>query len=504
MKTGLFGVINIGASAFRMAVVEFKNGRPKELEYLIKPLRLGVDTFTQGFISLEHVKQAAEILKGFRNKLKEYKIREYRALCTSGVREARNKDFFVDYIKIHTGINLEILEPSEEVYIKYVSAKEDVRDFDAMEKRGVVFANIASGNVTLCITKGDKVLYSGTLPYGSLRLRQMFRHISHLKRYKAFDQYAENMISTVASTIRPPENIGYLIGGGSSINLMLRLFNPEGEYILKSDLSAFYKKVRSYSKQEIIDELGLREDEAAVLVPTLSTYLHLLRFTGSDKFLFSRVEFPVTLAKFYAGGLKDPHFASRVRATFVYLAEKYSADMGHARKVAKFSRKLFDELLEIHSLDKSDINILEAAALIHGVGGVIDPADLALNSYFIIKSLSIPGWRYKTMLLVACAVYQMNKSVAEKDISQLHDMSVRERLLINKLSCILRIADCLDAAKSDLIADFKVHIKHNVIHMEAFAVREPFVELMSFEKYKDMFEETFGIPIELSVKVTYE
>lgn len=504
MRTGIFGIINIGASAFRMSIVEFKNGEANELEYLIKPLRLGVDTFTQGFISLEHVQQAAEILQGFRTKLKEYKIREYRALCTSGVREARNKDFFIDYINIHTGINLEILEPAEEVYIKYVSARSDVRNFEAMEKRGVVFANIASGNVTLCITKGDKVLYSGTLPYGSLRLRQIFLHISPLKRYKAFDQHVDNMVRTVISTIRPEEKVSYLVGSGSSVNLMLRLFNPTGEHILKSDLEALYKRVRSYSKEEIIAELGLREDEAAVLVPTLSTYLHLLMFTGSDKFLFSRAEFPLTLAKFYSGNLKDPNFTSRVRATFLYLGERYSADMRHGKKVADFSCRLFKELQEIHSLDKTELRILEAAALIHGVGVVIDPSDLALNSYFIIKALSIPGWRYKTMLLVACAVYQMNRTVTERDISSFHDMSVKEKLLINKLACILRIADCLDAGKSSLINHFDVRITNDVVLIEAYAVKEPFVEHISFQRFKGVFEETFGIPIEMTSKVAYE
>ena len=129
MKTYLYGIINIGASAFRMSVSEVSNRGVKEIDYLIKPLRLGVDTFSQGYISLEHVKQATEILCGFRNKLVEYGIKEYKAVCTSGVREALNKDFFIDYVKIHAGIDIIILEPSEEVYIKYLAAKLSVANF---------------------------------------------------------------------------------------------------------------------------------------------------------------------------------------------------------------------------------------------------------------------------------------------------------------------------------------------------------------------------------------
>lgn len=504
MNNGLFGIINIGASAFRMVIVEFNQKGMRELEYLIKPLRLGVDTFSQGYISLEHVKQAAEILSNFNIKLKEYGVTQYRALCTSGVREAGNKDFFIDYIKVHTGIDLEVLEPSEEVYIKYASAKSAVADFDIMEKHGVVFANIASGNVTLSITKGVRVLYSGTLPYGSLRLKQMFVHVPFLKRYKAFDQYVDNMIKTVTATINPAERVSYLVGGGSSINLMLRLFKPKSNYILRKELIDLYKNVRTYSRQELIEELKLREDEAAVLIPTLSTYIHLLEFTKSDKFFFSRSNFPITLAEFYQGRLKDSGFKNRVKNTLIGFAEKYKSHIDHVKKTEKFALKLFTELKEIHSLTDDDYKILETAALLHEVGYFIDNTDVAQNSYFVIKSLAIPGWKQETMRLAACVVYRMNMKVADKDISAVASLTVTERLLINKLACILKTASSLDAGKHNLIRDFSVNIMDNVIIIDAFTDREPFVELSAFENQKRMFVETFGIPIDIRVRITYD
>lgn len=504
MKTGLFGIINIGASAFRMVIVEFQGSKMRELEYLIKPLRLGMDTFSHGYISLEHVKQSAEILSGFRKKLEEYRVDDYRALCTSGVREAGNKDFFIDYVKVHSGIELEVLEPSEEVYIKYASAKNVVADFDNMEKQGVIFANIASGNVTLSITKAGKVLYSGTLPYGSLRLRQMFVHVPFLKRYKAFDQYVQNMIRTVASTIDPKETVSYLVGGGSSINLMIRLFKPESNSISGKQLIDLYKKVCTYSRPELIEELKLREDEAAVLVPTLSTYIHLLEFTKSDKFLFSRSNFPTTLAEFYSGRLKDAGFNKRVKKTLLGFAEKYRSDIAHVKKTESFALKLFTELKEIHSLTENDYKILEAAAILHEVGYFIDATDAAQNSYFVIKSLAIPGWKQKTMYLAACTVYRMLMTAEDKDLSSFAALTVKERLLINKLACMLKTASALDAAKNDLITDFTVNIMSNMIIIEAHSAKEPFVELTAFENQKKIFMETFGIPIDIRIRITYD
>lgn len=503
MKTYLYGIINIGASAFRMSVSEVSSKGIKEIEYLIKPLRLGVDTFSQGYISLEHVKQATEILCGFRNKLVEYGIKEYKAVCTSGVREALNKDFFIDYVKIHAGIDIIILEPSEEVYIKYLAAKLSVANFDKMEKQGVVFANIASGNITLSVTKGDNILYSGALPYGSLRLRQMFRHIAPSKRHRAFDQYAENMVSTVAGTINNVK-VKNLVGSGSSINMMLRIFKPSDDFILRDDLEKLYSKIRAYTKQDIVEELSLRDDEAEVLVPTLCTYIHLLKYTGADRFHFSPVDFPSTLTHFYAGFLKDKNYQKRIKQTILSFGERFNINVAHAKRVSKFSKKLFNEFCDLHSLDKSKFDILETASLLYQVGGYIDPRNVTYNSYYIIKSINIPGWSSKDIQMTACVINSMDINKTNDEKKQSQTLSSEERLVVNKLACILRMAYALDGSKSGLIDDIDIIQNDNIILINAQVKKEPFVELFTFDKIKHTFEETFGIPIDIRTNMVYD
>ncbi len=503
MKTYLYGIINIGASAFRMAVSEVRKDGIHEIDYLIKPLRLGVDTFSQGFISLEHVKQAASILHGFRLKLEEYGIKQYMAVCTSGVREALNKDFFIDYIKIHAGIDIVILDPSEEVYIKYLSAKLFVANFDKMESQGVVFANIASGNVTLSVTKGDNILYSGALPYGSLRLRQMFRHIIPAKRHRAFDQYAENMVNTVAGTINNVK-IKHLVGSGSSINMMLRIFNPKDDFITKEELERIYNKIRSYTKQEIVEELKLREDEAEVLVPTLCTYIHLLKYTGADRFHFCPVDFPTTLTEFYTGHLVDKSYQKRLKTTILSFGERFNINTAHAKRVSKFAKKLFTAFHDLHSLSSNKFIILETASLLYQVGAYIDPKNVTDNSYYIIKSISIPGLNSNNIKLTANVIRCMNIEYSKQNINMDLGISAEDMLIINKLSCILRTAYALDGSKSGIIEDFDILEKDNIILINAKVRKEPFVELFTFDKIKGSFEETFGIPIDIRTTMIYD
>ena len=462
-----------------------------------------MDTFSQGYISLERVKQATEILKGFHNKLVEYGIKEYKAVCTSGVREALNKDFFIDYVKIHAGIDIIILEPSEEVYIKYLAAKFSVANFEKMEKQGVVFANIASGNVTLSVSKGDNVLYSGALPYGSLRLRQMFRHIAPSKRHRAFDQYAENMVSTVAGTINNTK-IKNLVGSGSSINMMLRIFKPNDDFILRDDLEKLYNRIRAYTKQDIVEELSLRDDEAEVLMPTLCTYIHLLKYTGADRFHFSPVDFPSTLTHFYTGMLKDKDYQKRIKQTILSFGERFNINTAHAKRVSKFAKKLFNEFMDLHSLDKSKFDILETAALLYQVGEYIDPRNVTYNSYYIIKSINIPGWSSKDIQLTACVINSMGINKTNDEKIEVANLSSIERLIVNKLACILRMAYALDAGKSSIIDDIEIIDNDNMILINAQVKKEPFIELFTFDKIKHTFEETFGIPIDIRTSMIYD
>jgi len=57
------------------------------------------------------------------------------------VRDAENRYFFIDRIKTKTGIELSIIEELEELYVKYVAIKHDIKNFDKIEKNGVFLMN---------------------------------------------------------------------------------------------------------------------------------------------------------------------------------------------------------------------------------------------------------------------------------------------------------------------------------------------------------------------------
>jgi exopolyphosphatase/guanosine-5'-triphosphate,3'-diphosphate pyrophosphatase len=505
MKNKHFAIINIGASAFRMIISEYVDGKSKALELLIKPLSLGRDTFTKGYITLENVYKATEILKNFKNKMEEYKInKNYRAVCTSGVREAQNRYFFIDYVRINAGIDLIVLEPSDEIYIKYVGIRNDLKEFANYEKKGLIFANISSGNVAVSVHKDNIMIYSAALPYGSLRLNEIFKYIPIINRYKAYEQYVANMFYTIKTALPNKFKFQYVVASGSSITLLIDILQPEKNIFKKKELINLYNNIKARDINDIVKNYSIRQTDAEILLPTLTTYINLLTFTENDRIYFSRTTFPTMLSSFYSGSIKDRELNKRLRKSFYYLGERYLFDRNHAKIVSRFALKIFDHLKHIHSLVLKDRFLLEISAVLHEIGYFINARNHEEHSFHIIKAVNFPGFSKEAITIVALVALLHRENPSKSYEYILSSLSVEQRLVVNKLVSILRLADALDANHTKLVRDIEVILVNDRLRLIARALKHPFLEEHSFKRKSKLFLETFGIKPELEVKIDYE
>src|ERR1700729_3728587 len=85
-------VIDIGTSSIRMAIAEIDSaGGVRTLETLSQAVDLGKDTFTKGSIEKATIEKCVEILKSYRQRLREYQISrddQIRVVATRAVRGA--------------------------------------------------------------------------------------------------------------------------------------------------------------------------------------------------------------------------------------------------------------------------------------------------------------------------------------------------------------------------------------------------------------------------------
>src|ERR1043165_4090277 len=110
----------MGASAVRLVVAEVGPGKPiRVIEEASRGVLLGRDTFSGGVIRPKTADATLDALNGFRRIVDAYGVQQVRAVATSAVREAQNRELFLDRIRGRSGINFEVINEAEESRLTY-------------------------------------------------------------------------------------------------------------------------------------------------------------------------------------------------------------------------------------------------------------------------------------------------------------------------------------------------------------------------------------------------
>src|SRR5215470_19661839 len=125
----------MGASAIRLMVAEAPPGKPiRILEEASRGVLLGKDTFTNGRLGAATIEATLKALEGFRRIMDGYGVVRYRAVATSAVREALNRDTFLDRVRLRTGLDVEIIDGSEENRLTYMAVRDRLRGQPALDQ----------------------------------------------------------------------------------------------------------------------------------------------------------------------------------------------------------------------------------------------------------------------------------------------------------------------------------------------------------------------------------
>ena len=101
-QTTKAAVIYLGSSALYMNIAEKETNKSfRVLEELEYPLNLGHDTFVGEKIQFEKVDEMCKTLINFKKLLNYYRVDKIKVIATTAIREAKNRDYILDQIKVN-------------------------------------------------------------------------------------------------------------------------------------------------------------------------------------------------------------------------------------------------------------------------------------------------------------------------------------------------------------------------------------------------------------------
>jgi exopolyphosphatase / guanosine-5'-triphosphate,3'-diphosphate pyrophosphatase len=117
--TGLLAAIDMGSNSFRLEIGQVRDGRYRRQLYLKETVRLGAGLDADGMLTEEAALRGLACLKRFRDSLAGLATAQVRAVATQTLREARNRNAFLERAQAALGQPIEVISGREEARLIY-------------------------------------------------------------------------------------------------------------------------------------------------------------------------------------------------------------------------------------------------------------------------------------------------------------------------------------------------------------------------------------------------
>jgi exopolyphosphatase/guanosine-5'-triphosphate,3'-diphosphate pyrophosphatase len=494
-------VIDVGASAVRLVIAELKAGaKPFVVEELSRGVLLGKDTFSSGRIGAETMEAALRALKGFRRLMDDYTVTRYRAVATSAVREASNADTFLDRVQVRSGLQIDIIDGSEESRLTYLAVRDRLRGHPAFGGGHTLLVEVGGGSADMTLLEGVEPKHSGVYALGSVRMRQGLGawHGSHERRVRVLNRHINNIIVDIHRDM-PLRSAQFMVALGHDVRFAAQelIDGPETRVreVPRDAFLEFCARAEKLDEDQLVAKYGLPPVDAETLVPALLVYRSLLLETSATGITVPDTSLRAGLLVDMAGAGGDSDladFSHQVLASAEALGEKYRFDAPHARAVARLATQLFDEFQVEHGLPKRDRLLLEVAGLLHDIGLFVGLRAHHKHGQYLIAASEIFGLSGDDRSLISNIARYHRRGLPQQSHLPYMALDRQDRVRVNKLAALLRLANALDAEQSQKVRSVKVSEEDGVWVLDVDGSGDLTMERLSAEARSDLFTDVFG------------
>lgn len=468
------GIVDMGSNAIRFLVAEASAGAIGVLESHRLPVRLGRDVFHTGQISDAALGEVVDVFRRFRATCERHGTSHIRAIATSAMRDARNRDLLVDRVRDASGIEIEVISGTQEAYLLKLAIETKV---DLRQGRSLL-VDVGGGSVELVIVEDGQVVSADSYRLGALRMLEALRaseggsetFVDLLHRHlKSLDHRIADRFETL--------HIDRYIAVGGNIESLADIQNAgaparksEGvEAHAIDDLHRRILDLAGMSIAERMEKFALKPDRADTIVPAGIVYAHLGQLAGVPRLLVPRV------------GIKDGLVVEIVRGHFeVFAAEdhvdvvlsscramgrRFHYEAAHAETVCTLARQLFDQTKALHGLGGRARVLLEAASLLHDVGVAVNNDGHHKHSQYLIQSSDLVGLTDEERQIVGMLARYHRKSPPQREHEDYMRLRRKDRTLVERLTAILRLADALDRQHATVVRGVGVEIREDRVDL---------------------------------------
>lgn len=511
-KAPIIAAIDIGTNSIHLVIASINQ---REVLTIIdqekEMVRLGQSGNDMKYLQEDAMERGIQALKRF-GKLAENHNAKIRAVATSAVREALNREIFINRVREQTNINIEVVSGVEEARLIYHGV---IHALPINEKNALVI-DIGGGSTETVIGNDGKIKFAHSDKIGAIRLTKQFLD-SQIYTKSKIEEIRKFVIGEWTPTLNNIKNVGFDLAIGTSGTILtlaaMSLIENGGappDFLngysvqTKNILEVISNILKCRTPGDISKIPGMdtqRSDiilAGAIIFETFINTLKIKEILVSPYALREGIVFD-TYEKMLE--VEEYHHLTNLRFATIYdIAQRYDIDKHHSEHVKKIALKLFDELRPYHNYSDYEREILECASLLHDIGYWISHSQHHKHSYYIITHSDLPGFTNDEAEFIGNVARYHRKSLPKKKHSNFVSLPKDTQLKVGLLAGILRIAEGIDRRQKQYVQDIAINNNKNKIQIKLLPTDPKIdidIEIWGANRRKQLLEESLNKSIEI-------
>lgn len=468
-------VIDIGSNSVRIVIYERTSRFAFHLLRQAKSrVRIGEGAYNQnGHLTDSSIQRAFETLQEYVTLAKTYKCRKILSVATSALRDAPNKNIFINKVSKELGINIKVIDGHKEAYLGGIAA------LNMLPIQSGVTIDIGGGSTELAFIEKGIVTKTTSLDIGTVRLKELFLIEGEIDEAKAF-------IGSAVQGLEPDFFNKPIIGIGGSIRALSNAYLKKKNYPIKV-LHGFEYKVRKIlpfassiiqADEKSLTKLQIKPERFDVIGSGALIFTELLKHLEAPTVTVSSVGVREGVyLKDFLRTQSDDRFPHAINPSMRSLIDRYISDEHSCKLLKKCTLQLFDLLHEKLDLPVHYKELLGISAQLSEIGIELNYYDFERHSFYLILH-SLYGFTHKETLLIATLVRYHTKKKPSKSFKDKYGKLLPQNSKLKGLIFILALSHAMLKARP-LKIPFEINFKDDLLELKSLENNHLAVEKIS-------------------------
>lgn len=488
----VLAAIDVGTNAVRLEIASaFPDGSLETLHTERDPVRPGEGLFKTGLISKEVETRLVSTLRRYASVCRRHGAR-VRAVATSALREAKNRDEIVKRLKREAGLTLEVVSGREEarlICLGVLAGKP--------ESQRSLCIDIGGGSTEVISAEGEQPRALWSVDIGAVRMTELFDVRGEVPRRQLtlMRSFARELMEESIPVGLPVPSSA--LGSSGTIGAIVAFARAEG--VGHASLLEISRTVEALADMDL-EKRRKRFDPrradivtaGAVILESVMKHLKVQSITAVDRGLREGVLVDLVRRK------RQVPSEHSVADAAIAVGRRFGFGEAHGRQVARLAMTLFDSLAAVHKLPASARPWLEAAALLHDVGHAVNYQRHHKHAFYLINNVDLPGLADRERLIVATIARFHRRTFPDASHELMKPFNVTEQRLIRRCAALLRVADSLDRSHHQPVQKLHVASRGRTVWLKVKARQDIDLELWDVAHELTLFREVFGRALEVS------